>query len=410
MTPEERAENFWKIRNRNLEAERKAKRKKAIKKKLQDNMVYIFGAVIISILILFCFGIKASMGSKNENTAAVEETTIIPSVEESESRTFENTVVTETTITEIQPTLPNVRYENITFSKVNVRAEKSVDSDIIDTIDQEIMVGVINDEGEWVKVLTPNNKIGYIKSEYIGDMLGYKKYNAVQEKVFTNVNVRTSPETSSDNIAFKLYAGKDVQVVKVGEEWTEILYQDKSYYIASNYVGNEKEYKDYQASIDKTPYNDYLVEKWGFSKDLQKYTYDLCKEFYPSDPEHYYAFLLGVMQQESDLGRYRSHYNSNGTRDLGIMQVNSCNWADLKKKGLISSYDLNSLTCDELQYNDYINIRAGMDEMNICVNKWGISQNAYYSYNTGKHKTQGTNKGSKLVWNYYTEWCKRLGI
>ena len=100
----------------------------------------------------------------------------------------------------------------------------------------------------------------------------------------------------------------------------------------------------------------------------------------------------------------------NGTRDLGIMQVNSCNWADLKKKGLISSYDLNSLTCDELQYNDYINIRAGMDEMNICVNKWGISQNAYYSYNTGKHKTQGTNKGSRLVWNYYTEWCKRLGI
>ena len=365
-------------------------------------MAYIFGAVIIGVLILLCFGIKVSMGSKT-----IEETITDP-VEE--SSIFENTVVAETTIAETQPALPSIKYENITFSKVNVRAEKSVDSDIIDTIDQKIMVGVINDEGEWIKVLTPNNKTGYIKSEYIGDMLGYKKYNAVQEKVFTNVNVRTSPETSPDNIAFKLYSGKDVQVVEAGEEWTEILYQDKSYYIASNYVGNEKEYKDYQASIDKTPYNDYLVEKWGFSKDLQKYTYDLCKEFYPQDPEHYYAFLLSVMQQESDLGRYRSHYNSNGTRDLGIMQVNSCNWADLKKKGLISSYDLNNLTCDELQYNDYINIRAGMDEMNICVNKWGISQNAYYSYNTGKHKTQGTNKGSRLVWNYYTEWCKRLGI
>lgn len=408
MTPEEREKNFWKIRNRNLKAERKSKRKKEITKKLQDNMVYIFGAIIVSVLILFCFGIKASMGSKNESTIVVEETTV-PSVEESK-RTFENTVIAKTTIAETQPTLPSVKYENITFSKVNVRAEKSVDSDIIDTIDQKIIVGVINDEGEWIKVLTPNNKTGYIKSEYIGDILGYKKYNAVQEKVFTNVNVRTSPETSPDNIAFKLYAGKDVQVVETGEEWTEILYQDKSYYIASNYVGNEKEYKDYQASIDKTPYNDYLVEKWGFSKDLQKYTYDLCKEFYPQDPEHYYAFLLGVMQQESDLGRYRSHYNSNGTRDLGIMQVNSCNWADLKKNGLISLYDLNNLTCDELQYNDYINIRAGMDEMNICVNKWGISQNAYYSYNTGKHKTQGTNKGSRLVWNYYTEWCKRLGI
>lgn len=414
MTPEQRRENFWRIRNANLEAKQKAERKAAIRKKFQENVVYVIGGVAIVVIILFLFGIRVSMGSNNKKSIETSEAIIETSMEETTIAMKPNYPenVSVETAAETEPELPKVKYENVTFTKVNIRSEKSTDSEIIDTLDQNKMVGVINDEGEWIKVLTSDNKVGYIKSEYIGDELGYKKYNAIQEKVFTNVNVRTSPDkSSSDNVAFKLSEGKDVQVVgSVDEDWTEILYQDKSYFIASKYVGNEKEYKDYQASLDKTPYNDYLVSKWGFSKDLQKYTYDLCKEFYPSDPEHYYAFLLGTMQQESDLGKNRSHYNSNGTRDLGIMQVNSCNWADLKKKGLISSYDLNNLTCDELQYNDYICIRAGMDEMNVCVNKWGISQNAYYSYNTGRHKTQGTNKGSNLVWGYYKEWCKRLGI
>ncbi len=415
MTGEERQKKFWEIRNKNIEARKKAEKRKLLKKKIQDNIIYIIGSVSVVVLVILLFGIKSSM-SNNNNTKA----------ESTASSTIEPPSITETTIEmknnypknvtieiieETQPELPKVKYENVTFTKVNVRAEKSTDSEIIETLDQRKMVNVVNDEGEWIKVLISDGRLGYIKSEYIGDELGYKRYNAIQEKVFTTVNVRTSPDkTSSDNIAFKLSEGKDVQVVNSGEEWTEILYQNKSYFIASNYVGNEKEYKAYQASLDKTPYNDYLVEKWGFSKDLQKYTYDLCKKYYPSDPEHYYAFLLGTMQQESDLGKSRSHYNSNGTRDLGIMQVNSCNWKDLKQKGLISSYNLDNLTCDELQYNDYICIRAGMEEMNICVNNWGISQNAYYSYNTGRHKTQGTNKGSNLVWGYYKEWCKRLGI
>ena len=49
-----------------------------------------------------------------------------------------------------------------------------------------------------------------------------------------------------------------------------------------------------------------------------------------------------------------------------------------------------------------------MDEMNICVGNHGISENAYYSYNTGKHNKKGTNKNSHKVWAYYNEWCKRL--
>lgn len=423
MPGEERRKRAYEIRKKNLEAKKKAERKK--KFMVSDRFMFIFGGIIVFLIAILLFAITSVLANRNKTSdIEIKESIVESSIAETDSVNttlssqiqkvnYPKEVTFESENKEILSAEPKykVLYQNLTFTKINVREKPDMGANIIGQLEQNSPVDVLNHMGDWCEILY-NESPAYVKSDYIGDELGYKKYNAKQEVAFVNLNVRTSPNKDEDNVAFKLDEGEFVQVVAESEngDWVQVIQDDKLYWIAQEYVGNEQEYKAYQDSLDKTPYSDYLVSKWGFSKDLQKFLYEQCKEGYPSDPVHYYAFLLGTMQQESDLGNDRSHWNKNGSRDLGIMQVNSVNWPDLKKKGIISSYDLNSLTCDELQYNDYICIRAGMSEMNICVANHGISENAYYSYNTGKHKTKGTNTGSALVWGYYKEWCNRLGI
>ena len=205
--------------------------------------------------------------------------------------------------------------------------------------------------------------------------------------------------------------GSNIQVVATEEPvngFVQVIYQDKIFYASEDYLGNESEYTEYQKSLDKTPYNDYLISHWGFDKDKQKYLWGKAQDLYPKDPNHCYAYLLAVIQRETDFGRDKSNWNSNGTRDLGIMQVNSSNWKELKNVGIITEYNMSNKTCDELQYNDYIGIDAGCYFLNKAISKYGLTEKAYWHYNTGKTSGSGSNKNSKVVWTYYQEWLKRL--
>lgn len=418
MSGEERQKRAFAIREKNLKAKKKLERKQKLIDITSNKFLFILGIITVFLICIMLFAITVALANKNRfgiNTeeSITESPTVVESIVEetiSQKVNYPKEVTFSEEIVETEPQY-KILYQNLTFTKINVREKPDMGANVIGQLEQNSPVDVLNHMGDWCEILY-NESPAYVKSDYIGDELSYKKYNAKQEVAFTSLNVRTSPNKNEENVAFKLDEGQFVQVVAESEsgDWIQIIQDDKLYWVSQEYVGNEQEYKAYQDSLDKTPYSDYLVNNWGFNRDLQKFLYEQCKAGYPSDPQHYYAFLLGTMQQESNLGKNRSHWNKNGSRDLGIMQINSINWPDLKKKGIISSYNLNDLTCDELQYDDYICIRAGMDEMNICVNNWGISENAYYSYNTGKHKTKGTNHGSELVCGYYKEWCKRLGI
>ena len=412
MTPEERSKRFWKIREKNDKANEKAAKRAALRKHIDDNHVIIsigIGA-LIGFIILFVYVI-CTTPEKNESitygptfSKAKEETSAI-ALETAEVKTVSLNKETEA----VKETTPEIRYENIAFSKVNVRSKKSTDSEIIDTLESGELVGVIQDEGEWILVLK-NNHTGYVKSDYLGSMIEYKKYNAVQEKAFTNLNIRKGPSKDSE-VAFKLDKGSNIQVVATEEPvngFVQVIYQDKIFYASEDYLGNESEYTEYQKSLDKTPYNDYLISHWGFDKDKQKYLWGKAQELYPKDPNHCYAYLLAVIQRETDFGRDKSNWNSNGTRDLGIMQVNSSNWKELKNVGIITEYNMSNKTCDELQYNDYIGIDAGCYFLNKAISKYGLTEKAYWHYNTGKTSGSGSNKNSKVVWTYYQEWLKRL--
>lgn len=229
------------------------------------------------------------------------------------------------------------------------------------------------------------------------------------------VNIRSAPNVNSD--IYKTLEPKEV--IHVTDErsdgWTEICLDNQIFYVKSEYMGKESGYQEYldeqERKKDHTPYSQYLVDNYGFSFDKQKYLWEKCCTIYTKleNQQKLYAFVLGLMQRESCIGTYnnKSHWNSNGTRDLGIMQVNSCNWNKLKAAGIISSYDPYNLICDELQYNDYIGIDAGFYMLTPYLYKFGINENAYYAYNTG-NEHGGSNNNSRIVWKYYQQWYSRL--
>ena len=267
MTGEERAKKFWKIRNKNF----KANKRKKLLKKLQGNYLYISLALSSSfVVLLLIIGLKASFSTQEVNAAIKEPLTKISQEEDISNHNIwsADSFSSDESISETKSSVvleidysKRVQYQSLTFRNTNARKEASLDSDIIAEIPQNTFVDVLEDQGDWIKVLY-NGSPAYVKSDYVGTIMEYKKFNSIGKKTFTNVNVRTEPSEDSKS-AFVLDAGTDVNFVKNENGWSEILYNDQTYYIKSDYIGDEDGYKEYQANLDKTPYSTYLVEKYG---------------------------------------------------------------------------------------------------------------------------------------------------
>ena len=130
------------------------------------------------------------------------------------------------------------------------------------------------------------------------------------------------------------------------------------------------------------------------SPAVQEYIWIKCKEA-TSDYVNYYYFMLGAIQLESSFNSNAVHYNGNGTVDRGLCQINSCNVKKMKKLGLINS-------SDDL-FDTYKNIDCGFAMMNRYIDMFGVTESAYYAYNTGRERT-GSNKNSRAVMRYMGQW------
>ena len=147
-------------------------------------------------------------------------------------------------------------------------------------------------------------------------------------------------------------------------------------------------------SDDDCPVNDAVP----LSTELQEYIWTRCKKA-TSDYESYYAFILGCIQHESTFRAGATHHNSNGSVDRGIMQINSSNIGKMKRAGLITS--------SEDLFDPFKCIDCGLWLMNQYIDKFGVSESAYYAYNTGR-ETEGSNKNSRKVMGYMAEWKQLL--
>ena len=139
-------------------------------------------------------------------------------------------------------------------------------------------------------------------------------------------------------------------------------------------------------------------EEVPLSPAVQEYIWLKCKEATDNYNEYYY-FMLGAIQLESSFKPTAVHHNSNGSIDRGLCQINSCNIKKMKKLGLIGS-------TDDL-FDIYKNIDCGFAMMNQYINMFGVTESAYYAYNTGRERT-GSNKNSRAVMRYAAAWKEVL--
>lgn len=147
-------------------------------------------------------------------------------------------------------------------------------------------------------------------------------------------------------------------------------------------------------SDDDCPVNDAVP----LSTELQEYIWTRCKKA-TTDYENYYAFILGCIQYESTFRARATHHNNNGSVDRGIMQINSSNIGKMRRAGLIAS-------AEDL-FDPFVCIDCGLWLMNQYIDMFGVSESAYYAYNTGR-ETEGSNKNSRKVMQYMAEWNSLL--
>lgn len=137
-----------------------------------------------------------------------------------------------------------------------------------------------------------------------------------------------------------------------------------------------------------------VSDKVPLPVELQEYLWTKCKKA-TGDYKNYYAFCLGVMEHESSFRPSATHHNSNGSTDRGIMQINSSNIGKMRRAGFISS-------AEDL-YNAYKCIDCGVHMLNNYISQFGVSESAYYAYNTGRER-KGSNKNSRIVMGYMSKW------
>lgn len=139
-------------------------------------------------------------------------------------------------------------------------------------------------------------------------------------------------------------------------------------------------------------------EEVPLSPAVQEYIWAKCKEA-TSNYKEYYYFMLGAIELESSFRTKAVNYNSNGTVDRGLCQINSVNVKGMKQLGIIN-------TADDL-FDTYKNINCAFQIMNEYIWRFGICESAYYAYNTGKIK-EGSNKNSRAVMKNMAKWREIL--
>lgn len=205
--------------------------------------------------------------------------------------------------------------------------------------------------------------------------------------VFTDTNAPFNPDLfvngSKDIAILTPYVyGTDLSIINNGDP--------RDFFGQNSELGGEGIDIYIPDSDDDCP----VSESVPLSVELQEYLWTKCKKA-TSDYKNFYAFCLGVMEHESTFRPSATHHNKNGSVDRGIMQINSSNIGKMKKAGFIGS-------ADDL-YDAYRCIDCGLYMLTNYIGKFGVSESAYYAYNTGRER-EGSNSNSRKVMQYMQKW------
>ena len=126
----------------------------------------------------------------------------------------------------------------VTASALNLRAEASIDSDILTVAPRGSVIVVLRDVGtDWVKVWY-KGETGYMASEYLCFSETLDGNFGTGTIVGTNVRVRDSASTSG-GILGECKNGDTFKIFGVSGEWYKISYKDNTGYINRDYLSLE---------------------------------------------------------------------------------------------------------------------------------------------------------------------------
>ena len=124
-----------------------------------------------------------------------------------------------------------------TLANVNLREEKSKDSNVITLIPKGSKIELLDSEEDWLKVLY-NGKEGYVYNQYI----------SVSMYPYTNVKLREEKYISSKEITI-IPAKARVEVLYEDGDWSKVIYNDEEGYVFSYYLtfdGNKNDRWNYK--------------------------------------------------------------------------------------------------------------------------------------------------------------------
>lgn len=101
--------------------------------------------------------------------------------------------------------------------------------------------------------------------------------------------------------------------------------------------------------------------------------WDLAENIYAIDAK----LLRTIAIAESNMNHKAKNINSNGTYDIGLMQINSIHFPRLEKMGV---------TEDMLSINPCISVLIGAEILNGMISRYGYGWEAVGAYNAGTSK------------------------
>ncbi len=114
-----------------------------------------------------------------------------------------------------------------TLANVNLRENKSLNSNVLTVIPAGSKVQIIDAEEDWYEVIYDNLK-GYVYNEY----LSKTKYT------WTDVTLRSYPSSESNPVTV-LYPKSMVQVLSVNGDWSHVMYNDQEGYIFTYFLSDD---------------------------------------------------------------------------------------------------------------------------------------------------------------------------
>lgn len=148
---------------------------------------------------------------------------------------------------------------------LNVRAEASTDAEIVDVIENALSVEVVQDNGDWVKVVTDDGIYGYVSADYVYTSTAYATGETLEEE---------QARLDAEWLAYLADQEAERQAAEAAYyASTDYSYTDTSYSEPSYTYTEEQAYAD-QAYYEAEQAQQYAEQASYEAQAATQYTYD----------------------------------------------------------------------------------------------------------------------------------------